>query len=151
MLVLRSDSQVEIVARRKWSVRQIIAGLALAGFAYCAVQVGFGIQLLAVAIPFGVVSILLSQWHRRGDSAGDQPDSAMIPFSSFSELRSVRRSLPEFAKKKWPPRLTSRQIRSPLLQFAGMLQLHAVWLMFSPFVLFAQLFPDTESQTFVRT
>ena len=56
VLILRSDAQIEISTRRRWDLRSLLAG-ALLLFVYAATWFGFGKQLLALAIPFGVVSI----------------------------------------------------------------------------------------------
>jgi hypothetical protein len=142
-LLLKSDMHVKVVVRRKWSVRQIIAGLALGLFGVCVARLGFGRHLLVVAVPFGVVSMLLSYWHHRAFPTSRE--SILTPFSSVSEILGIRRKVSGFAKRKYPSRLTSRTIRSPLMATAVMLQTASTWLFLSPLVLLFQMLPDTDT------
>jgi hypothetical protein len=150
ILLLRSDSHVETVARKMWSVRQVVATFALAGFGYCVSKVGIGSQLLVVAIPFGVISMLLSRWRRRRVVIPTKKEVSLVPFSSVPELRTVHRAVPDFCKRKYPSHLKTRSIRGPLLRFMTLLPSYIAWLLLSPVVLFVQLFPETEQKTFVR-
>lgn len=152
ILVLKSDAQVEVSTRRRWDSTQLVAVAALAFFAYAALWLGFGMQLLALAIPFGVVSIAISAWRRRGAArAVDRSEVALTPFSSVSELIPLRRRVSSFKKRKYPPGMKPFKIRSPLEELAVKLQSYAAWLMFSPLVLMFQALPPTETRTRIVT
>lgn len=141
-LLLESDAALEVSATRVWSWTQALAAIALAGFAWLAIQAGFGRQLLVVAIPFGVVSIAIA--HHRGRMTLKSQDGAetLDPFSSFGQLRSVRRRVSHFRKQPYPSQLASRRVRSALGEFGIMLQMYSAWLLCSPAVLVMQLFPN---------
>ena len=150
ILILQSDAHVEIETRKRWSVTQIGAAIALALFCACAVWLGIGYHLLAVAVPFGFVSILLAHWRERSAPQLSPRERALIPFSSATELLTVRRSVGGFTKRLYPHDLKRKRIRTPLMEFALSLQRHAMWLALSPLVLFVQLFPDTETESRVQ-
>ncbi len=150
ILVLQSDAHVEIETHRRWSVTQAGAAIALALFCLCAVWLGIGYHLLAVAVPFGLVSVLLSHWRGRGAPQLSPRQRSLIPFSSIAEILTVRRSVSGFTKHRYPRDLTRERIRSPLTQVALSLQFHAMWLVFSPLILFFQLLPETETQSRVH-
>ena len=61
ILVLQSDAHIEFSKRRRWDFTQLIALAALMLFVYEAVGSAWG-TVLAVAIPFGIVSIAISWW-----------------------------------------------------------------------------------------
>src|SRR5690606_19831852 len=98
--------------RRVWFVTQPIAALVLAGYCYFAFWLGFDHQLLALAIPFGIISIVLYWWRRWSTPQPTAREMALSPFSSVAELRAVRRSVGDFVKQRYPERLSSRQLRT---------------------------------------
>lgn len=150
ILVLQSDAHVEIETHRRWSVTQAGAAIALSLFCLCSVWLGIGYHLLAVAVPFGLVSVLLSHWRGRAAPQLSPRQRSLIPFSSIAEILTVRRSVSGFTKHRYPRDLTRERIRSPLMQVALSLQFHAMWLVFSPLILFFQLLPETETQSRVH-
>jgi hypothetical protein len=148
ILILRSDGQIESIARRQWDFTQLVALAALLLYIYAATWFGFGRQLLAVAIPFSVVSIAISLW--RGWAAAEKlPRSkiALAPFSSISEMLRLHRSLPKFRKRRCPPEIKPFKIRNPLEEMAMLLHLYGTWLIASPLVLGFQALPTTETDT----
>ena len=156
ILVLQSDSHIEVHKKRQWSVRQLIATGALALFGLSIVWLGIGYHTLAIAVPFGVVSILLSSWHTRSMPQPDPFYFAITPFSSVLEILRVRRRLHEFKKRKYPPHLKSRTLRSPsatleMIDRVTPFLNYAVWLMFSPLALLFQILPDTQTEERVIT
>ena len=151
ILLLQSDSHVEFHKKRQWSVRQLIAAAALVLFGLSIIWLGIGRHLLAIAIPFGVVSILLSFWRNRSLPQPHPLEIAITPFSSVLELLRVRRRHLEFKKRKYPPHLKSRTIRFSFTNRTIWLQSYAAWLIFSPFVLLFQILPDTQTETHVMT
>lgn len=152
ILLLESDGQVELSKRRRWDFTQLVALAALLVFLYAAHWLGFGMQLLAVAIPFGVVSIVISWWRRRTAARTADPKAVILaPFSSLAELIALRRSVAKFGKRKYPPGMKPFKIRSPLEETAGWLRLYAAWLFFSPLVLLFQTLPTTETESRIVT
>jgi hypothetical protein len=99
ILLLQSDFHMEEHTKRQWSMRQFIAAVALALFGLSIVWLGIGKHLLAIAVPFGVVSILLLSWRTRSMPQPDPFAIAITPFSSVLELLQVRRRIHKFKKK----------------------------------------------------
>lgn len=152
VLLLESDGQVELSRRPRWDFSQLVALAALLLFLYAAHWLGFGMQLLALAIPFGVVSIVISWWRRRtAERTADPKAIILAPCSSLSELIALRRSVVGFGKRKYPPGMKPFKIRSPLEETAIWLRLYASWLFFSPLILLFQTLPTTETESRVVT
>ena len=96
-LVLQSDGQIEVSTRRQWDYTNTVAIAALAFFLCVASRLGLGIHLLALGIPFGVVSIIIS--YSRNQTAAERSnrrDASLPPFSSLSELMTLRRRASSF-------------------------------------------------------
>lgn len=143
ILVLKSDGHIIIHSRRTWHASQLIAAACLLIFCRYAAWMGFGIQLIALSLPFGIVSILLSYWNRRSEIFS-QKNISLLPFSTFSEVLTVHRTVPIFQKRKSPTGMTPFRIRSPLEMTAINLKIYAFWLMFSPVILLFQILPKKE-------
>jgi hypothetical protein len=141
LLLLKSEASLNCTTKRIWSTSQIIAAVALAGFLWLASRAGFGEQLMIVAIPFGIVSIILSKWRSRLYQQADDGDVTLYPFSSVGQILWVGHSVRGFRKEQFPPHLTSRRIRGRLGVFGKYLQFYSSWLLFSPIALCAQLLP----------
>jgi hypothetical protein len=127
LLLLKSDATVVVErGQPKWTVRQAIAaaGLVVAGWTVWAT--GWGSHLLIFNIPLGVVSMGLSYWRGRAESTSDPHGGAVAPFGSAAQLRSTRRAVHEFDKRRYPGRLARRRIRSPLVDRAAGGQTFAV-------------------------
>lgn len=147
ILVLQSDGHIATVKRRRWDSTQLAAVAALLLFVYAASWLGFGVQLLALAIPFGLVSIAIS-WRRCRQTArnADKTTILLAPFSSLSELIHLRRSVPRFRKRKYPAGMTPFKIRTPLEETAIKLTNYAAWLFLSPLLLMYQALPMTQAE-----
>lgn len=149
ILLLKSDAHVKIEKRRIWSGAQGIAGLALAAFCLAAWSLGFGRQLLILSLPFGIVAIGIAKWRRREYLVPGNV-VAMFPFASISEILRVRRQIAGFTKQSYRAELESRRIRKPTSTWIIRLQTGVVFLVFAPLMLFAHLFPDTETVSSVE-
>ncbi len=148
ILVLQSDGHIEASTRRRWGYTHLVALAALLLFIYAAHWLDFGMQLFALVVPFGLVSIAIFGWRgHKAVSSIDRMTVALTPFSSLSELSPLRRSVPSFRKRKYPSGMKPFNIRTPLEEAAVRLRLYASWLLFSPLVLAFQALPTTETET----
>ncbi len=149
LLLLESDCAIETTRRRIWSVRQLLAAVALCVFVYFAVHAGWGQHLLILAMPFGVISILLADAPRQTQVPDDPYEPIIHPFASLSDLEAAYHSV-AFRKTQYPKHLRANIIRSPSMDRIHMLYSHVIWLMFSPIVLLFQTFPQNGSRTTAR-
>lgn len=141
LLALNSDCRVEVRTDRRWSIKQLIAAFSLGAFAYLAIRIGWGYQLLILAIPFGVVSIALFFW-RSNDQADVDPHRAILfPFGSFADLSAAYRSS-TFRKTRYPKQIAGRRIRSPFMAAFLEIPTYAMWLILSPVPLLFQMLPE---------
>jgi len=142
LLLLKSEASIRIQRRRVWSWRQVIAAVFLVGFCGVVIQTGFGMHLVVAAIPFGAISMAL--FHSRRSLPAEEMArlARLAPFASLAQVFAVRRKTPGFKKRPYPAGLLGRTIRSPFMSWLIELQFRAVWLIFSPVVLVAQLLPD---------
>ena len=150
ILLLESNAEIERVRQRRWSVRQVVAGVGLIGFGLCVVRYGIGWHLFGLALLFGPISILLSYWRNHSARRQDEEQLRLVPFSSISELRAVRRSVPGFSKRAYPAGAKVRNIRSRLMTMTGWLQTIVLWSFTSPLILLFQTLPETEVKTRIR-
>ncbi len=147
LLILKSDAEIVMEpGERRWTARQAVAAVCLALFGLAVARTGFGSHLLLTTIPLGIVSMLLAQWRSRVESKRLHEQTALTPFASVSELLSLRRKLTHFVKARYPARLGSRRIRSPVS--AGLMWLHSgvAWLICSPVALACQMMPEPEQR-----
>jgi hypothetical protein len=145
LLILKSDA--DIVAepgKRMWTLRQAASAVCLALFGLVIVETGFGRHLYCATVPLGIISMLLAHWRSCDEGHRFQEQAALMPFNSVSALLSLRRKVRNFVKVRYPIRLGSRQIRSPMSAAAMWLHFGAVWLLFSPMALILQLLPESE-------
>ncbi|MHB0958264.1 MAG: hypothetical protein ACYC0X_12360 [Pirellulaceae bacterium] len=150
ILLLESDAEIECVRHRHWSVRQIVAGIGLTSFGLCVFRSGIGWHLFGFALLFGPVSILLSYWRNQSERRQDDELLRLSPYSSLSELRAIRRTVPGFSKKKYPAGTKVRRIRSRLIEMTGWLHTIVLWSFVSPLVLLFQTLPEKDVKTRIR-
>ena len=146
LLILHSNAQFRPSGQRQWSTRQFLAGAAVVLYLAIALPMGWGSQLLALALPFGMLSIALAFSENRRGTTVSPWEAAIYPFARLDELRTVLESAPDFRKRRYPPQTTVRQYRSRLASFAINLQTYAMWVIFSPLVLLFQALPRTDSE-----
>lgn len=143
LLILKSNARLEVPKRRRWTHRQSIAISFLTLFLTVVIYADSGILACFAYVVVGVVSLALLHWHERLS----EPDSAMVPFSSLTEIVKVRKSVPSFSKQSYPPHLKLRAIRSPLLEMIHWRPIHDVlWFAVSPLALLFQSFPERPSE-----
>lgn len=150
LLVLASDAHIEVASQRIWCPPQLAAAIGLIGFVYCTFWLSFGSHLLVVAIPFGLLSILLSFWREHYTPAQSTQEANLFPFSSMSELLALRRSISRFVKQRYPAELGDKQIRTETMERILWFQWHVVWLLLSPIALFFQTLPLRRVSTRVK-
>jgi hypothetical protein len=147
VLVLRSDAHLKATGRRHWSLRQFSAAAGLLAFLWAACWIGWGKQLFALALPFGLLSIMLARWSDDRTVHARSPWAwALDPFDTISEMRAVYESAPEFRKRRFPRHKALQPIRSELGYFGVQLNTYASWLMFSPVVLLFQALPRADER-----
>lgn len=149
LLLLESDCHITTATVRRWSWTQMVALGCLCGYGWCVWQFGWGEQLLAFAIPFGIVSIAISVLRCRTRPPAPYAE-VLVPFSSFAELSAAYCSARGFRKRRYPQAITTRRIRSRVAEFGLRLRFYSLWLMLSPLPLLVQTFPLTETQTEIR-
>ena len=150
ILLLESNSEIERVVRRRWSLRQIIAVVALLGFGLCVVWLGFGWHLFGVALAFGPVSILLARWRSYSDMKQTKEQLGLLPFSSFAELRATRKTTVGFSKRKYPSHVETRKVHGRLMVAAAWMNGMVLWSFVSPLILLFQTLPEKETTTRIR-
>lgn len=150
ILLLESDSQIDCVSQRRWSVRQIVAAAALLCFGLCVVRLGFGWHLFGVALGFGPISILLSSWRNHASWQRTNKRLDLLPFSSFSELRAIRKTTAGFSKKRYPAHMQVRRVHGRLVTIAVWIQTFVLWSFISPLVLLFQALPEKQAATRIR-
>ena len=152
LLLLESDGEIEIIkSRRRWRPRQAVAAIFLGMFLFIAFGLGFGAHLLAFALPFGPVSILLSWFDsRRRAKAPAADEIGLTPFPSVGSLLSARRKVASFVKVRYPSSIAGRRVRDPIIARLMWVPWAVMWCMFSPVALFFQMLPERESKTRIR-
>ena len=142
LLILNSDQEIVERKEKKYTIRQLVALISLSLFLIAYFYVGPSITLLYIAVGLGVVSMLLSRWRAKANTH-TTVRYELYPFSSISQLLKLRRKLPSFRKERYNQQLKQRAIRgsfeNAVLHFHSRLS----WLVFSPFVLLSQSFPET--------
>lgn len=141
LLVLESDRHMVQTSSRRWAWTQLVALAALLAFAACVWWFGIGEHLLVLAIPFGIVSLAISWWRQRFEPNRDSRVEAILPFSSFAELRAVYLAVGRFRKARYRNELANSRIRSSLAEFGMRLPTTAAWLLCSPLPLCFQVLP----------
>jgi len=149
LLLLETDGEPKLtfkqIREHRWSVRQLIAVCALIAFAFGAIRLGWGEYYVILSIPFGILSVLLHLWNLRAPLQQRSMESALVPFSSVSELMAARRKVSVFAKKRYPSHLESRKFTHPIVDILTCLLAIALCLAFPPVVLLFQALPDTNT------
>jgi hypothetical protein len=150
ILLLESNAEVEKVFHRKWSIRQLIAGLGLIGFGLCVYQFGIGWHLFGFALAFGPISIALSYWRNRSEMPQAKKRLGLIPFSSLSELRAIHKAVAGFSKRKYPAGSKARSVHGHLMTTVVWFQTCVLWSFISPLILLFQTLPEEQVRTRIR-
>jgi hypothetical protein len=146
LLILASDTELSSSQSSRWSWDHLIAWLALVVFGGIAFVVGWGWHLILWAVPFGIVSILISIYRRRREPESLPCEVACTPFDSISQILWLRRQFPRFRKRKYRVEIGGRKIRSEAEESFNQAFSYGYWLALSPLVLLFQGFPSTTNQ-----
>jgi hypothetical protein len=146
LLLLRSDGELELTKRKKWTIRQPIAASGAVAFWLAALALGFTLPLLLVCIALGCLSAALWRWRGRSERGRWQDMDFVSPFSSVSEMLGVRRRARGFAKARYPGHLKDRRIRGRLTDIGLWPRFLPWWFVISPLVLLFQSFPEDASE-----
>jgi hypothetical protein len=147
-LLLESDGKVKEIVHRSWSVRQLVAALGLLLLALAIARSGLGFHLVPLWVVLGGVSGLLDYWHTQAGERRREPRVASQPFGSIAELLGVRRRVGRFSKKKYPPHVGRRKIRSASVDRAFNF---LAWVVWAPLILLVQSMPDRDCEYRVVT
>ncbi len=148
LLLLASDAEITIArVRRTWHLSQFVAAVSLAIFVCLAVLRGWGLGLVGLTPPFGVVSMVLAWFNMRRRRRATAAGVALSPFPNFSILRSARRKAGRFVKIPYPNGIADRTIRGRIeVVFLWAIRT-PMWFVFSPVVLFVQMLREKHSET----
>jgi len=100
LLLLKSNAKFSSSPTKHWSWDHALAWLAVIAFVITAFFVGWGYQLFAVAVPFGIISLLINLYRVKSNSVPHPRDIAFTPFASFGQIRRFRRRVPGFKKRR---------------------------------------------------
>ncbi|MGB7758337.1 MAG: hypothetical protein WBL61_00830 [Bryobacteraceae bacterium] len=155
LLLLASDAEIQVVrVWRRWHADQAVAIISLACFFYFVAHTGtrWGPALFTLAAPFGVVSMVIGWFNfQRRKKAATTIRAVLDPFPTLRSLLAVRRRTRDFEKMKYPAVIAGRRVRGPVVERLPWILWGAMWLMFSPIVLFVQMLPKKETETTVVT
>ena len=144
LLLLKSD--VESLPpheqiQRRWGRDHALAWAGCLGFMAQALQVGWGLQLVLLALPFGFLSVIIQRRRSCQQTAPSRRDVACFPFSSWGQLRYVVHHTSGFSKRRFRGELAGRRVRSELQDSIHRMIGGLFWLAFGPLVLLGQGFP----------
>jgi hypothetical protein len=132
LLLLDSESQVEVERVRRWSWTQLPALGCLGALGWCVWRFGWGLHLLAYLVPCGLVSMAMS--FLRGRRKPGPYDRVLTPFSSFAELSAAYRKTVGFVKKRYPRTLKVRKVHSRVAMLGVWLNGFALLTLLSPII-----------------
>lgn len=139
LLLLESDSTIEIDREWRCSITQPIAALTLFLSMGVMAQLGWSELLLLVTIPACLVCVVLDRL-RRPPREVVPFEAFTAPFSSIRELELAHRAA-NFKKQRYPQELMKRQRRHTFMSGIYTSQIPLQWLIASPFILLRQSFP----------
>jgi hypothetical protein len=142
LLILRSDAELSTTDARLWSWDHALAWLALLAFVAISFSVGWGWHLFAWAIPFGILSLLISNYRRDRVPVLEPRRTALIPFGSLSDLRNLRSTVPKFQKRRYRSDIEGRTIRCMTEQSFNLALSRIHYILLGPLVLLFQGFPS---------
>ncbi len=149
LLLLDSGFQTDVCCIRQWSARQLVSVFLLLCCIGIAYQVGIGWHLIPLFIPFGILSIIVSQLGS-SQNRTDPFEKYTTPFRSIAELELAYRSARDFRKSRYPKHLNHRKIRSEVMSGIYLFKFYLLWVLFPVIPLLLQCLPSTECKARVR-
>lgn len=147
LLILKSETDLDSFPcrmKRRWTNRNKIAAFSVVAFVVGTLITG---GFLIVLWPLlAILSMLLSYWKDRQRAPISANEIALMPFPSIASLLRIRRSVPEFVKKRFPPTIQKRRIRGPIENKIMSIPTYIIWFMAAPIILLIQSIPDFEEQ-----
>ena len=138
VLLLKSENMVVEERWRVWSWTQAVALAGMLSSVVSLILWGVGPHLLAIAVALGILAASLAR--RATHRLPTRDVIALMPFSRVADLLSVYRTC-GFRKRRFPPVLGRRQIRSRWSNDLIAGWQCAVWVFFAPVVLCRQVLP----------
>lgn len=110
LLLLKSDCELTVSSR--WTIKQPVAALCLAGLAIWFIYGGLNFYLVVALYIFGFAALFKMGLFGWKQSEREKMEAIVAPFPSISNLLSVRRKVSEFYKIPYPKEFGRRRIRS---------------------------------------
>jgi hypothetical protein len=149
LLLLDSDCRIveEKTVWRSWT--QAVAAVTLIGFLFVVARFGWGLHLFAFAMPFGVISIILSRLRSKLIPEPLVMEQIIEPFRTIADLEYAYRNRKTFEKQKYRGWIADRQLRARSTEWPDISIWPAfiIWMMFAPLPLAFQMFPVSQTQT----
>lgn len=155
LLLLDSDGEMELTKKIRWHFSQVIAATCLALFTYIVIRVGMDVALLVFVPPFGIVSMIMAWINRRQERKNISAiEASIVPFHSIKSLLSVRRTVPDFVKARYPKIISSRKVRSiiaaKLMLIPSIFPSILIWMLVAPIILFFQMLPGKKYEIRIK-
>jgi len=143
LLILNSDKEIIKKEEKEYTVRQVLSLVLLIIFIISFFYLGYTFNLLLVSVGLGLLSMLINYWKSKSiNKKTNDIKWELEPFSSISELLILRRNQNTFKKSYYRKMLKKRKIRSTFTTYIMHIHSRLSWLVFSPFVLLYQSFPE---------
>ena len=149
LLLLSADCRLESQMVRTWSRTQFVAAACLVLLVFAMLKLGWGLHLLAITFPLGVVSILLSRCSRPHPIERDPFGPIIAPFATLSDLHRACIAV-GFQKNRFPRELYGTTWSTRVGHKVRLSLSYLAWLLYSPFVLLFQCLPRTHVTTVAR-
>jgi hypothetical protein len=141
LLVLKSGKTVVEEHWRVWSWTQAAAAAGVLFFIVCLIDLGIGPHILGITAALGILASALTG-RRAAPPLPTRDEMAVMPFSSVAHMLSIYRSC-GFRKRRYPPQLLGRRIRSHQSDVMIAAEQYVVCIICSPLVLLWQMLPHS--------
>ncbi|MDZ4403555.1 hypothetical protein [Prosthecobacter sp.] len=147
ILLLKSDlealPELPISTVKRWGWDHGLALVVCLLFVALACWVGWGPLLFLLALPFGVVSLMIDRYRTGLEPVSNQRDPAFFPLNNFVQLSQLRRRTMDFEKRQYRQEISTRRIRDEAEQQLNCFMGYVFRLLFGPLMLLGQAFPST--------
>lgn len=154
ILLLKSDVRWERTHRSQWSGTEPVAMLLLALFIWMALTWEFATAWGIAAIPMALAAWMIRIRRGRFESNATEEQLRMFPFTSFGELRRVRRSVAGFRKQRHPRDIARSKRHEHIGTWIGRtcegILFPVYFFLIAPLVLLVEAFPMRLSKSTIR-